>query len=79
MSTRTYRAEAFMAAASRLGVEITVGTQVEQVLAGLTPGATVALDFKRPRLAQRQIIEFARQWPIDTVVGVDDDVTVLAA
>src|SRR5436190_6943877 len=79
MATRTYRAEAFLTAASQLGVDITVGTEVEQVLAGLTPGATVALDFERPRVAQRQIAEFAQRWPIDAVVGVDDDVTVLAA
>jgi biotin carboxylase len=79
MSTRTYRAEAFMKAASGLGVEVTVGTEREQVLAHLTPGATLALDFKRPTVATGQIVEFHHQYPLTAVVGVDDDVTVLAA
>jgi biotin carboxylase len=79
MSTRTYRAEAFMKAASGLGLEVTVGTEREQVLAPLTPGATVALDFEQPAVAVRQIVEFDRQYPLSAVVGVDDDVTVLAA
>lgn len=79
MSTRTYRAAAFLTAAARLGVEVTVGTEVDQPLSGLAPGATVALDFKRPRVAEQQIAAFAATYPLDAVVGVDDDTTVLAA
>jgi biotin carboxylase len=79
MATRTYRAAAFTKAAARLGVEVTVGTEREQPLADFTPGSTVALDFERPRRAQEQIVEFAERFPIDAVVGVDDDTTVLAA
>ena len=79
MATRTYRAEAFLKAASRLGLEVTVGTEVEQLLASLTPGATVALDFRHPRVAQRQIEAFVERFPLDAVVGVDDDTAVLAA
>jgi biotin carboxylase len=79
MPTRTYRARAFLAAAARLGVEVTVGSEVEHVLSGLAPGATVALDFKRPSVGRSQILEFAREYPIEAVVGVDDDGTILAA
>jgi biotin carboxylase len=79
MATRTYRAAAFMKAAARLGVGITVGTEREQPLADFTPGATLALDLDRPRRAQQQIVEFAERFPIDAVVGVDDDTTILAA
>src|SRR5687768_13689756 len=79
MATRTYRAAAFTKAAARLGVEVTVGTEREQPLADFTPGSSVALDFDRPRRAQQQIVEFAERFPIDAVVGVDDDTTVLAA
>src|SRR6266516_891846 len=79
MATRTYRAEAFLKAAARLGLEISVGTEVEQPLAGLTPGATVALDFRRPRRAQQQIVELSKRFPLDAVVGVDDDTVLLAA
>jgi biotin carboxylase len=79
MPTRTYRAEAFIKAASRLGVEITVGTQKEQLLAPFTPGSTVALDFQSAARARQQIRDFAAYFPIDAAVGVDDEVTVLAA
>ena len=79
MATHTYRAEAFMRAAGQLGLEVTVGTNVEQALAPLTPGSYLALDFERPRVASRQVLEFAAQYPIDAVVGVDDDTALLAA
>jgi biotin carboxylase len=79
MTTRTYRAEAFMRAAGRLGVEVTVGTEVEQALAPLTAGSYLALDFRHPRVAQRQVLEFARQFPVDALVGLDDDTALLAA
>ena len=79
MRTRTYRAQAFLEAASRLDLDVTVGSEREHVLAHLAPGATLALDFARPRLAQEQVAEFAERFPIQAVVGVDDDTTVLAA
>jgi biotin carboxylase len=79
MRTRTYRARAFLQAASRLELTVTVGSEREHVLANLAPGATLALDFARPRVAQEQVAEFAERYPIQAVVGVDDDTTVLAA
>lgn len=79
MPTHTYRAEPFLSAAQRLGVDVTVGTELEQPLARLVPGATVALDFARPEVARQQVVEFARAFPLAAVVGVDDETTVLAA
>jgi biotin carboxylase len=79
MSTRTYRAEAFLKAAGRLGVAVTVGTEIDQPILNLFPGSTIALDLRHPRRAVRQIVEFAREYPLDAVVGVDDDTTLPAA
>jgi biotin carboxylase len=79
MRTRTYRAKAFLGAAERLGVAVAVATDREQPLARLTPGATLALDFRDVRASQTALRTFARTYPIDAVVGVDDDTTVLAA
>ena len=79
MRTRTYRARAFLRAAERLGVDVTVATEREQPLAHLARGATVALDFADPERAQAQMRAFAAEHPIEAVVGVDDDTTVLAA
>jgi biotin carboxylase len=79
MRTRTYRAKAFLRAAERLGVDVSVATEREQPLARLAPGTTVSLDFSSVRHAQDRIREFAAEYPIEAVVGVDDDTTVLAA
>jgi biotin carboxylase len=79
MRTRTYRAKAFLTAAERLGVDVTVATELQQPLARLTPGATLALDFSSAPSAQREIREFDAKYPLSAVVGVDDDTTLLAA
>lgn len=79
MRTRTYRAKAFLRAAERVGLDVTVATEREQPLARLAPGSSIALDFADPRHAQQQAREFAAEHPIDAVIGVDDDTAVLAA
>jgi biotin carboxylase len=79
MRTRTYRAKAFLRAAERVGLNVSVATDREQPLAQLARGGTVALDFTNTDRAVGQIEEFADEYPIDAVVGVDDDTTVLAA
>jgi formate-dependent phosphoribosylglycinamide formyltransferase (GAR transformylase) len=79
MRTRTYRAGAFLDAAGRLGLAVTVGTEREQPLARLTPGATIDLDFSNERTMRDRVVRFAAEYPIDAVVGVDDDTTVPAA
>jgi biotin carboxylase len=79
MATRTYRARAFMHAARRLGIDVVVGSERRQALAGRTRNTTLALDFKRPDRAARSIAAVARELPFDAVVGVDDDTTLVAA
>ncbi len=79
MATRTYRARAFLEAARRLGVEAVVGSERHAALAGRAPGTTLAVDLRRPTRAARQIARFARSQPLDAVVGVDDDTTLVAA
>ena len=79
LPTRTYRAHDFMEAARRLGVEVVVGSERQQAFAALFPGGHLRLDFLRPRQAVRAIEAFARSYPLDAVVAVDDDGTLLAA
>jgi biotin carboxylase len=79
MRTRTYRAKAFVQAAARVGVQVTVATEREQPLARLAPGSTLALDFGNHERAEAQARAFAERYPLDSVVGVDDDTTILAA
>jgi biotin carboxylase len=79
LPTRTYRARDFMEAAYRLGVEVVVGSERQQAFAPLFPGGHLRLDFLRPRQAVRAIAAFSRSYPLDAVVAVDDESTLLAA
>ncbi len=79
MTTTTYRASAFLEATSRLNVPVVVGTDERQVLEAANPGGNLRLDFLDPEEATRSIVEFARQFPVRTVVAADDDGVILAA
>lgn len=79
MSTTTYRAHDFLAAAQRLGIDAVIGSDQQQVLAELTPGRTLTLDFLQPAEETQKIVAFARQRPLDAIVAVDDDGALLAA
>ncbi len=79
MRTRTYRAKAFLKAASQLGIDVTVATEREQPLSKATRGALLELDFVNEGHAQAQVMSFVVDYPVDAIVGVDDDTTVLAA
>src|SRR6266545_3825793 len=75
----SYRAPDFMQAASDLGVEVVVGSDRSSPLEGLHPDRQVGLDFANPDRGARQIEEYARRYPLDTIVAVDDAGTRLAA
>ena len=79
MTTTTYRASAFLHAARRLGMAVVVGSDQPQALAALTPGSTLRLDFLQPEEAAHTIAAFAADYPLDAVVGVDDETTLTAA
>ncbi len=79
LSTRTYRTQAFLDAASGLGVEVVVASERANALADERPGELLTLDFLDPAGAAREAAEFARTRPLDAVVPVDDDTTVAAA
>ena len=68
-----------MAAARRLGVELTVASDHTSVFEAAQPGGLLRLDFAAPESAAAQSARFARQFPVDAVFGVDDDTAVIAA
>src|SRR5262249_60439274 len=78
IATRSYRAKAFLDAGRQVGLGVVGGSERRQVLASRARNTTLALDFRRPDRAVRRITRFARDFPLDAVVGVDDDTTVLA-
>jgi len=78
LPTRTYRAHDFLTAARQLDVEVVIGSDRPQTLLGLSPLKSLSLDFRRVEHAAQLISSFASEYPIDAVVGVDDDTTILA-
>lgn len=78
MSTRTYRAGAFMDAARRAGVPVTVASERAQALSPLNPAGHLALDLADPASVDA-LAAFARERPVGAVVAADDDGALLAA
>lgn len=79
LPTTTYRAAAFLEAARRLKLDVTVGSERGPALAEHQSSAELVLDFRHVEDSVRKAIEFSRRNPIDAVVGVDDHTAVLAA
>ncbi len=77
--TASYRAPDFMEAATKLGLEVVVGSDRGQPLADLFPGRTVTASFADPVAGGAEIARFADSFPLDAIVAVDDGGTVLAA
>ena len=79
MTATSYRAGAFLDAARRLDVAVTVGSDRPQALAGMNPAGHLMLDFAAPERALRDLAAFAGDSPIRAVLAADDDGAVLAA
>ncbi|MDP6705587.1 MAG: ATP-grasp domain-containing protein [Alphaproteobacteria bacterium] len=75
----SYRAHDFLAAAERLGVEVVVGSDQEQVLAEAGGGAAIRVDFADHEAGVFQIRALAETRPLDAILAVDDLANVLAA
>ena len=79
MSTKTYRAGAFLDAAARLDIPVTVGSEETHVFADSNPSGHLTLDFHDLEQATSDIVEFAGQYSIDAIISTDDEGLVLAA
>ncbi|MDH4335566.1 MAG: ATP-grasp domain-containing protein [Chloroflexota bacterium] len=79
LPTRTYRTADFLAAADRLGVEVVVGAERRNALESLADGGTMLVRLDDPERGAAMVERYAREHPLDAVVGVDDGSTVVAA
>ncbi|HWG73580.1 MAG TPA: ATP-grasp domain-containing protein [Acidimicrobiales bacterium] len=79
LPTSTYRAPDFVAAATRLGVEVVVGSEHRQALAGPMGDRAVVVPLAHPVAAVDAIAALHERAPLDAVVAVDDQGTVVAA
>ncbi len=79
--TQSYRAEDFLAAASRLGVPVLVGTdrchRIEDAF-GPEEGM-LSIDYRKPEEAAEEIARAAAREPIAGVIPTDDGTAVIAA
>src|SRR5687768_2871278 len=83
MPTTTYRADDFLRAADRLGVEVVLGSDrchvLDELGAVVLPRDSLVLDFRDPSGSARKIVDFAASKPIGAVLALDDATTVIAA
>jgi len=79
LPTRTYRDDAFLAAARNLHVTVTIGGEQRPDEPTNSSVELLPLDVRDPQAALPLAIAFARQHPIDAVIGVDDVTAVTAA
>ncbi len=79
LPTATYRTAAFVEAARRLGVDLTVASERPSTFQDANPGGLVTLDLSHPERAAAEALAFAREHPFQGVVGVDDDTAIVAA
>ncbi|MGA2209058.1 MAG: ATP-grasp domain-containing protein [Acidimicrobiales bacterium] len=82
LPTGTYRADEYLGAAERLGVEVVVGSERAQALAAQMGERFVELPLDDPPEAARRIVAQARRDPrlgLDAVIGVDDQGLLAAA
>ncbi|HEX4599956.1 MAG TPA: ATP-grasp domain-containing protein [Gemmatimonadales bacterium] len=79
MPTATYRTTAFVTAARRLAVELTVASEQPSTFQQAQPDRLLTLPFAIPERAALEAQAFATRVPVHGVVGVDDDTAVVAA
>jgi biotin carboxylase len=79
LPTTTYRTEAFVEAAAKLGVELVCASERPSTFEALAPDSLVTLDFGDPDASAETIAQLAARRSIDAVVPVDDLTTVVAA
>jgi biotin carboxylase len=79
MPTTSYKAEDFLEAAGRLGVEVVVGGEQRSTLEGQVPQSVLTVAFDRPERGLATIVEAHRRAPFAAVIGTDDESTLLAA
>lgn len=77
--TASYRAAAFVRAAQKLGVDVTLASEKPSSLEKSLPADLITLDFADPHTCASAMVEFARGNPVHAVIGVDDQTTIAAS
>jgi biotin carboxylase len=75
----TYRANAFVQAASKVNIELIIGTDTNQVLSHKLPERYINLNFQELKLSIEKINTLAKKKKIHKIVAVDDQGVLLAS
>ena len=79
LPSTSYRIPDFLAAARKLGVDVTVASDEPSTLEAVNPGGLLTLDLGRPREAAERAARFAEGRPFAAVLGVDERTAVAAS
>ncbi|MHB2027385.1 MAG: ATP-grasp domain-containing protein [Acidimicrobiales bacterium] len=79
LPTATYRAPDFLAAATRLGVEVVVGSEHRQALARSMGDRAVVIPLTNVDAAVQVIVALDQRTPLDAVLAVDDQGVLIGA
>ncbi len=77
-TAHTYRAEAFRAAARKLGIEVVTAIDLPDALRQPRE-VTLSLDFRDPDGAVQHIVAYAHDQPLAAILSVDDSASLIAA
>jgi biotin carboxylase len=78
LPTATYRTTAFIEAARRLDVALTVASERPSTFESARSEALLTLDFSSVAATVEQTLRFHRESPVTAALGVDDDTVILA-
>ena len=79
LPSMSYRGEAFLEAANKVGVSLTVAGDASPDFLEQSPESFLTLDLHNPGTAVHAVVEFAKTTPIDVVLGVNDQTAILAS
>ncbi len=79
LPSMSYRGEAFLEAANKVGVYLTIGGDAPPEFLKQPPESFLQLDLYNTTTAVSAVLEFAKTSPIDVVLGVNDGTAVLAS
>ncbi len=79
LPSMSYRGEAFLEAANKVGVSLTIGGDAPPEFLQQAPESFLQLDLYNATTAVSAVVEFAKTSPIDVVLGVNDGTAVLAS
>ena len=78
MTALTYRAQPFLEASERLGLEMVPAIDMPQKLADYWQVA-LGIEFSRPEKAVQALVNYAQTHPVQAIISVDDSGSLIAA